>query len=133
MFDFVKRERELSTSYIKELHAALLRSQDITEGVDAQGKSVDIPLIKGDWKRRDNHPMRDGTVYKYCPPEQVASEMDRLVAIHAQQVLNAVAGEVRAAWLHHRFTQIHPFQDGNGRVARALASLVLVQDVFSRS
>ena len=25
-----------------------------------------------------------------------------------------------AAWLHHRFTQIHPFEDGNGRVARAL-------------
>ncbi len=25
---------------------------------------------------------------------------------------------------HHRFTQSHPFQDGNGRVARALASLV---------
>lgn len=35
--------------------------------------------------------------------------------------------EVEAAFLHHRFTQIHPFQDGNGRVARALASLVLVQ------
>jgi len=21
--------------------------------------------------------------------------------------------EIEAAWLHHRFTQIHPFQDGN--------------------
>ena len=36
--------------------------------------------------------------------------------------------EVKAAWLHHRFTQIHPFQDGNGRVARALASLVFLKD-----
>ena len=36
--------------------------------------------------------------------------------------------EVQAAWLHYRFTQIHPFQDGNGSVARALASVVLVQD-----
>ena len=25
-----------------------------------------------------------------------------------------------AAWLHHRFVQIHPFADGNGRVTRAL-------------
>lgn len=32
-----------------------------------------------------------------------------------------------AAWLHHRFTQIHPFQDGNGRVARALATLVCLR------
>jgi hypothetical protein len=34
---------------------------------------------------------------------------------------------VRSAWLHHRFTQIHPFQDGNGRIARALAAFVLIE------
>jgi Fic family protein len=34
---------------------------------------------------------------------------------------------VEAAWLHHRFTQIHPFQDGNGRIARALASLIFIR------
>jgi hypothetical protein len=34
---------------------------------------------------------------------------------------------VEAAWLHHRFTQIHPFQDGNGRVARVLASLIFIR------
>ena len=38
-----------------------------------------------------------------------------------------VPPEIEAAWLHHRFTQIHPFQDGNGRVARCLASLVFIQ------
>lgn len=128
VFCFVKSERELSTSYIKQLHASLLRSQDTAEGLDTQGSPVEIPLIQGDWKKQDNHPTRDRTIYKYCPLEQVASEMDRLVCIHAQHISNAVASEVRAAWLHHRFAQIHPFQDGNGRVARTLASLVLVQD-----
>jgi Fic family protein len=34
---------------------------------------------------------------------------------------------LKAAWLHHRFTQIHPFQDGNGRVARTLASLIFIR------
>lgn len=38
-----------------------------------------------------------------------------------------VPPEVEAAWLHQRFAQIHPFQDGNGRVARALASLVFLR------
>lgn len=42
-------------------------------------------------------------------------------------MLRGVPAEVEAAWLHHRFTQIHPFEDGNGRVARAIASLVLIE------
>jgi Fic family protein len=32
-----------------------------------------------------------------------------------------------AAWLHHRFVQIHPFVDGNGRVARLLLNLALLR------
>lgn len=128
VFDFVSRKRSLSVSYIKELHAALLRSQNTTEGVDARGCWVDIPLIKGDWKRQPNSPVRDGVTFTYCPPEHVAAEMDRLIEIHSKHVEAAVPGDVQAAWLHHRFAQIHPFQDGNGRVARAIASLVLVKD-----
>ena len=128
VFAFVRNDRSLSASYIKELHAALLRSQKTMEGIDALGRHVEIPLIKGQWKAQINYPERDGVTYTYCPPEQVGSEMERLIAMHADHVANAVPSEVEAAWLHHRFTQIHPFQDGNGRVARAIASLVLVKD-----
>ncbi len=128
VFDFVSSKRDLSVSYIKELHAALLRSQNTTEGIDSQGNHVDIELIKGDWKNQANYPVRDGVTYQYCPPEQVSSEMDQLVKLHAEHIKQQVPTEVEAAWLHHRFTQIHPFQDGNGRVARAIASLVLVKD-----
>lgn len=127
VFDFVTDRRALSVSYIKELHGALLRSQDTTEAVDALGRSVDVPLLKGNWKAQPNSPTRDGTTYGYCPPEQVASEMDRLIELHLAHDAAGVSPEVEAAWLHHRFSQIHPFQDGNGRVARALASLVLVK------
>ena len=128
VFDFVASKRPLSVSYIKELHAALLRSQNVTDGVDALGRCVEVSLIKGDWKTQPNYPVRDDVTYIYCPPEHVSSEMDRLVAIHTEHVARAVPSEVQAAWLHHRFTQIHPFQDGNGRMARAIASLVLVKD-----
>jgi Fic family protein len=128
IFDFVRSRRTFSVSYIKELHAALLRSQSVTEGVDSQGRSIEIPLIKGAWKSQTNYPVRDGVTYAYCAPEHVASEMDRLVDIHTRQIARNVPCEVQAAWLHHRFTQIHPFQDGNGRVARAITSLVLVKN-----
>jgi hypothetical protein len=53
--------------------------------------------------------------------------MERLVGMFLEHREMGVPPELEAAWLHHRFTQIHPFQDGNGRVARALSSIVLIQ------
>lgn len=128
IFDFIKQQRHLSTSYIKELHAALVRSQDYKEAQDPSGNQVQIPLRKGDWKIQPNYPTKNDVLLAYCPPEQVASEMDRLVTMHQKHLSEGVAPEVEAAWLHHRFSQIHPFQDGNGRVCRALASMVLVRE-----
>ena len=123
-----KSDRTLTTSYVKELHAALLRNQRTAEVLDVHGKMIEVQLIRGAWKAHPNHPKRNGVTYYYCPPEQVDSEMDRLIEMHEAHVSNGVSAEVQAAWLHHRFTQIHPFQDGNGRVVRAIASLVLVKD-----
>ncbi len=128
LFDFVARRRALSTSFIKELHALLTRNQRTTVAVDQFGKTFDIELLHGAWKRVPNNPRQpDGSVHTYCPPELVDSEMDDLVNMHAAHEESGVAPEVEAAWLHHRFTEIHPFQDGNGRVARALASLVYIR------
>jgi prophage maintenance system killer protein len=128
MFAFVKGEREISVGYIKELHSALLRHVRTHTVKDSLGNFFDVPLQKGAYKAQPNSPTRsDGTVHEYCPPEHVASEMDRLVEIHTKHVQAKLPAEVQAAWLHHAFTQIHPFEDGNGRVARTLASLVFVK------
>lgn len=128
LFDFVASSRELGTSYVKELHATLTANQSHADAVDALGRRVRVELRRGEYKRRPNNPREpDGRVHEYCPPEQVASEMDRLIEMHRGHESEGVAPEVQAAWLHHRFTQIHPFQDGNGRVARALATLVVLK------
>jgi Fic family protein len=127
-FGFVKQDRTLSNSFIKELHAVLTRHQETTEGINTLGHLVEVPLMRGDWKNRPNNPKRpDGAIHYYAPPEQVASEMDYLIEMHKNHLEKGVPAEVEAAWLHHRFTQIHPFQDGNGRVARVLASLVFIR------
>jgi Fic family protein len=128
MFDFIGGQRPLSTGYIKELHAALLRNQDTHTVVDQFGKVFEKPLEKGRYKFVPNSPTRpDGSVHEYCPPEHVSSEMDELVRMYSEHQTRKIPPEVEAAWLHHRFTQIHPFADGNGRVARALASLVFIK------
>lgn len=128
LFPFVKAERKLSTSFVKELHAILTQHQSSCEAVDSLGQHVQVPLIRGDYKVLPNNPgdpTTGETVHEYCPPEHVAAEMDRLIAMHLAH--EDVPYEVEAAWLHHRFTQIHPFQDGNGRVARTLATLVCLR------
>jgi Fic family protein len=128
LFQFVKGDRPLSKSYIHELHAALLRRQDTTVVLDQFGNLFEA-RVKGKYKERPNDPKRsDGTIHQYCPPEQIDSQMERLLARHGEHQKSGVPIEVEAAWLHHRFAQIHPYQDGNGRVARALASLVFMKE-----
>ena len=74
----------------------------------------------------NNHVLRaDNTLLEYAPHEHVASEVDRLVELWNEIEAGGAHPIARAAWLHHRFVQIHPFADGNGRVARALTLLVL--------
>jgi len=128
MFDFIGGTRSLSVSYIKELHAALLRNVDTHTAVDQFGQAFEKRLEKGQYKTAPNSPTRpDGSLHEFCPPDHTASEMDELVRMHAAHEGQIVPPEVEAAWLHHRFSQIHPFADGNGRVARAIASLVFIK------
>jgi fido (protein-threonine AMPylation protein) len=128
LFQFVKGDRPISKSYIHELHAALLRHQDTSMMVDQFGNLFESKLLKGKYKERPNNPKKsDGSMHQYCPPEQVDSEMERLLALHTEHEKKGMPVEVGASWLHHRFTQIHPYQDGNGRVARALASLLFIK------
>lgn len=126
VFAFVRGGRQLSTSYIKELHSLFTRNQEFTEARDQFDRRIEVPLIRGDYKKQPNNPTRaDGSIHEYCPPEHVAAEIDRLIEMHLGH--GGVAPEVEAGWIHHRFAQIHPFQDGNGRIARALATLIFLK------
>ncbi len=121
-------ERELTAFYIKELHQRLTLSQETCDAEDQFGNRIRVPLRKGEWKNQPNNPRRsDGSIHEYCPPEQVQGEIERLLAWHMDHDEQDVCAEVEAAWIHHRFTQIHPFQDGNGRIARALTGAVFLK------
>ena len=126
LFDFVGGRRELTVSYVKEIHAEITRSQEWIDAEDSSGKPVRVPLEHGQFKRMPNNPINpEKGMHEYCPPVHVVSEMDNLVTMHKTH--DRFSPLARAAWLHHRFAQIHPFQDGNGRVARCLATLVFIR------
>lgn len=127
LFSYIKGGQPLSEHFIRSLHAGFTRHQDFVVAKTPEGKTIEVKLWKGEYKKQDNNPRRpDGQVHLYCPPEFVQEEMAHLIEWYAQAEADTPA-EIIAAWLHHRFTQIHPFQDGNGRVARALATLVFLR------
>ena len=127
--EFARNERQLSSHFIRDLHVQITRSQETFIGKDSLGRVVETKLHHGAWKNLSNGILReDGTQLSFCPPEFVQDEMDLLI-----RHFNESEGThplVRAAWLHHRFISIHPFEDGNGRVARALVLLVLLAGKF---
>ena len=129
VMDFVAGDGRLSLHFIRSLHQILTAHQIYTDGIDQFGQAVKFELIRGDWKKLPNNPTRpDGSIHQYCPPYLVQPEMERLISFYEEIDNGSVPAVIRGAWLHHRFTRIHPFQDGNGRVARALSAFVFVQD-----
>lgn len=130
LFAYVKGDQPLTEHFIRGLQAEFTEHQDDTDALTTDGREIRVPIEKGKYKTLPNNPRRrDGTMHTYCPPELTQDEMQRLIDWYRDHDAG-LPPEVKAAWLHHRFTQIHPFQDGNGRVARALASLVFLKDGF---
>lgn len=122
--DYVRRNVSLTTSFVKELHALITRAQTHYDATDGLGRQVRAELFHGSYKTLPNNVRRsDDSILEFAPPEQVPGEIERLVNLYND--MDQSHPVVAAAWLHHRFVQIHPFQDGNGRVARALTLLSL--------
>jgi Fic family protein len=127
--DHVAQKRGLTNQFVRALHQMLTQHQDQTEALDQFGNRMRVTLRRGVWKDVPNNPRRpDGIIHPYCPPLLVQEEMDRLIKGYSALDERRESTIVKTAWLHHRFTQIHPFQDGNGRVARAIAAFVLIND-----
>ncbi len=77
--------------------------------------------------------------YEAPPSAQVATHMERFLGWFESSKPNggatAVAtanGIARAALVHLWFESIHPFEDGNGRLGRALADMALAQDMHAQ-
>lgn len=132
-FDFIldhtKGKYPLTETVIKELHAVMLRSQDeITVYVSVNGtlQAQQQKLPKGEYKKQPNSPTRhDGSTFHYAPVADTAPEMARFIAELNSTTFAALHPVVQAAYAHYAFVRIHPFADGNGRIARALASIFL--------
>lgn len=128
VLDAVTGRTPISQQWIRNLHAVILRSQESHEVFTAVGVQNQA-LQKGEYKTQPNSPQRsDGSVHAYAPVEDTPAEMARFISELESKEFLAAEKVIQAAYAHYAFVCIHPFADGNGRVARALASVFLYKD-----
>ncbi|MFA4889348.1 MAG: DUF4172 domain-containing protein [Candidatus Omnitrophota bacterium] len=65
--------------------------------------------------------------FEALPRERLDEEM-KLFLKWWNSSLGSMDGILRAATAHLRFVTVHPYEDGNGRLARALTDMALAQD-----
>ncbi|MBF4627257.1 Fic family protein [Curtobacterium flaccumfaciens] len=112
--------------WIRELHEIICASQE-SFAVHTPVGLQEHSLPKGVYKTMPNSPTNasTGRVHAYAPPAQTPSEMNRLIAELRSPEFQASHPVLQASYAHYAYVAIHPFSDGNGRVARALASVYL--------
>lgn len=116
-------EFRLDSQTLRSMHFMLLE-HDLAKS-PGRYRTGDIFVVREDTGER---------VYEGPPPEQVGRLMELLEAELAPSL--DLPPLVAAAMAHLNLVMIHPFRDGNGRMARALQTLVLgrgnaVDPIFS--
>ena len=95
------------------------------------GRSGMVRITVGSWRTAESGPMqvvsgamgRERVHFEAPAAERVPHEMERfLLWLEQDQGLDPV---LKAGVAHFWFVTIHPFEDGNGRIGRAIADLLL--------
>ncbi|HEX9032810.1 MAG TPA: Fic family protein [Streptosporangiaceae bacterium] len=118
--------RAVDPHLIAVLQDVITESQvSYTVSTDA-GVEVEVELPRRQYKPVSNYlQLPDGELAVFAPASAVAGEMERLCAELGSASFAALHPLAQAAYAHYGLTAIHPFADGNGRLARTLASVFL--------
>jgi len=112
-------DQPLSEAMLLEWHSLLLKGvKNLPVGEWRSGETA-MRVLSG----RIGNP----TVHFEAPPSaEVSNEMQSFISWFNES-RSVLAGPVRAAIAHLYFETIHPFEDGNGRIGRAIAEKALSQ------
>ena len=121
--DLATKAEPISEAAIRALHSQVVEGQKTYRVLTSVGWQ-DQPLPKGQYKVLPNHVRRrDGEMHSYAPVDITPEEMHRLVVELRSKEFLAAKLVLQASYAHYALVSIHPFAYGNGRVARALASV----------
>ena len=123
------KETPLTQAFIRTLHRTLLREDYTVYRNLPGGMQTSYTVHAGQYKTRPNSVItRYGDRFEYASPEETPALMTDLVdwynAAEAEGKLSPVE---LAVLFHYRYIRIHPFEDGNGRIARLMVNYILTK------
>lgn len=126
------KERLISESDIRDLNRIILKEPFLKYAETPDGQSTRKEIIPGQYKTTPNNVrLPDGGTFLFASVEDTQPRMSDLVAWLRQELTSPTLPiAALIAKLHHDFVLIHPFDDGNGRVARLLVNYVLMRSGY---
>lgn len=125
-----ENERPLTESFIKELNKTILVKPFWKDAIAQNGTPTRKKVEIGQYKSSPNSvQLKNGEIHEYASPEETPALMSDL--LNWYNVSKAKLHPVQlAAEFHYRFVCIHPFDDGNGRVARLIMNYILLKNNY---
>lgn len=119
----------LTETFIRQLHHTLLREDYTLYRQLPDGATTSYVIHAGIYKTRPNSVITvTGERFEYASPEETPALMTDLVEwYNAEEQKGALSPIELATVLHYRYIRIHPFEDGNGRMARLLVNYILTR------
>ena len=128
----VNDAHQLNQVFIRNLHRILLKEPYRTTAETPDGRLVQRTISVGDYKTTPNNVRTStGETYYFTPPDQVAPAMSDLIDWYRTKECEGEHPTIIAATFHYRFVRIHPFDDGNGRMARLLMNMILIKHGYT--
>jgi Fic family protein len=130
VYDWVKRKEVLTETAVRDLHRVLMGETFVVEAVNELGQPISKRVEPGNYKDEPNYRTVNGTKQMYALPQDVVPQMYDLLSFYRgnQESIHPL---VLVAIFHHRFTLIHPFPDGNGRLGRLLLNFQLMEQNYT--
>ena len=110
--------KEITLTDIKNIHHLVLKGID-NKNAGAY-RTQNVGVVKS-----------DGEIHSFAEPLKIEEEMNEFIEWLDSQTIEEPI--LLAALVHLKFVSIHPFIDGNGRTARLLMNLVLLQNGYPQA
>ena len=131
LYEIVKeKNRPLTEQFIREMHEIIIGEPYDIDAITSDGQPTKKKVVPGRYKQLPNHvKTKDGSIFYFATPEETPAKMIDLMDWYRKND-EKQHPLLTAATFHYQFVRIHPFDDGNGRMARILMNFILMMHDF---